>query len=160
MAKSYADWFSKNIFGGDKKAIDNLLKTTEQFNYFANVVFGVWHRDPVLSKLLKKTTPAGEESAAKDNAAENVEEGESFRANGNEDAAIDEAEAVAKPLGQQLLDALKDLSNDDLLKSGIYVANPISSRVGIGIKAQEFKDGVLTIDYLASGVLSHIKDFL
>lgn len=95
MAKSYADWFSKNIFGGDKKAIDNLLKTTEQFNYFANVVFGVWHRDPVLSKLLKKTTPAGEEAAAEDNAAENVEEGESFRANGNEDAAIDEADGDA-----------------------------------------------------------------
>lgn len=95
MAKSYADWFSKNIFGGDKKAIDNLLKTTEQFNYFANVVFGVWHRDPVLSKLLKKTAPAGEEAAAEDNAAENVEEGESFRANGNEDAAVDEADGDA-----------------------------------------------------------------
>ena len=91
MAKSYSEWFSKSIFGGDKKAIDNLLKTTEQFNYFANVVFGVWHRDPELSKLLKKTPPAGEEAAtAEDNSGENVEEGESFRANGNEDAALDE----------------------------------------------------------------------
>lgn len=102
MAKAYADWFSKNIFGGDKKAIDNLLKTTEQFNYFANVVFGVWHRDPVLSKLLKKTPPAGEEAAtAEDTSAENVEEGESFRANGNEDAAVDEEDA--------------DLGEDDML---------------------------------------------
>ena len=89
MAKGYSEWFSKNIFGGDKKAIDNLLKTTEQFNYFANVVFGIWHRDPVLSKLLKKNPPKSEEAG---DSSEDLDEGESFRANGNEDAAIDEDE--------------------------------------------------------------------
>ena len=89
MAKGYSEWFSKNIFGGDKKAIDNLLKTTEQFNYFANVVFGIWHRDPVLSKLLKKNPPIDDSAEDK----ETVDEGESFRANGNEDAALDETDA-------------------------------------------------------------------
>ena len=49
--------FIQMIFDGDKKAVDNLMKTTEQFNYFANVVFGVWHRDPELSKWLKKNLP-------------------------------------------------------------------------------------------------------
>ena len=89
MAKGYSEWFSKNIFGGDKKAIDNLLKTTEQFNYFANVVFGIWHRDPVLSKLLKKNPPKNEEAS---DSSEDLDEGESFRANGNEDAALDEVD--------------------------------------------------------------------
>ena len=88
MAKSYSEWFSKNIFGGDRKAIDNLLKTTEQFNYFANVVFGIWHRDPVLSKLLKKNVSTGE--GAEETSSEDLDEGEAYRANGNEDAAINE----------------------------------------------------------------------
>ena len=83
MAKAYSDWFCKNIFGGDKKAIDNLLKTTEQFNYFANVVFEVWHRDPALSKLLKNNPPKSEE-------ADDLDESEPFGANGDEDATLDE----------------------------------------------------------------------
>lgn len=90
MAKAYSDWFCKSIFGGDKKAIDNLLKTTEQFNYFANVVFGIWHRDQAISKLLKKTVKA--EAPAEDTAAEDLEEREAFRASGTEDAEVDEAD--------------------------------------------------------------------
>ena len=93
MAKAYSEWFSKSIFGGDKKAVDNLLKTTEQFNYFANVVFGIWHRDPVLSKLLKKNPPKSEEAT---DSSEDLDEGESFRANGNEDAALDEEDGSKK----------------------------------------------------------------
>lgn len=95
MAKVYSEWFSKNIFGGDKKAIDNLLKTTEQFNYFANVVFGVWHRDPELSKLLKKNPPKAEDS---ESAEKDLDEGDALRANGNEDAAIDETDAEVEDL--------------------------------------------------------------
>jgi len=90
-AKAYSEWFSKNIFGGDKKAIENLLKTTEQFNYFANVVFGVWHRDPELSKLLKKNPPKAD-AGTEDAGDEDLAEGEACRANGNEDAMVDEAE--------------------------------------------------------------------
>jgi hypothetical protein len=90
MAKNYSEWFSKNIFGGDRKAIDNLLKTTEQFNYFANVVFGVWHRDPVISKLLKKNVPTGEEG--EETSSEDLDEGEAFGANGTEDASLEEDE--------------------------------------------------------------------
>lgn len=89
MAKAYSDWFCQNIFGGDKKAIDNLLKTTEQFNYFANVVFGVWHRDQAISKLLKKSVSA--EKPTEDTKAE-LEECEAFRAAGTEDAGVEEAE--------------------------------------------------------------------
>lgn len=91
MAKDYSEWFRKSIFGGDKKAIDNLLKTTEQFNYFANVVLGIWHRDPEIAKFLKVVPPksdSGEEAG--DDHSEDLDEGESFRANGNEDAALDE----------------------------------------------------------------------
>lgn len=159
-AKAYVDWFTKSLFGGDKKAISNLLKTTEQFNYFANVVFGIWHRDPVISKMMKHNPPEEDPRDFGSEDGEDLDEVQALRANGNEDAALDEDEAAVKPLGQQLLDALKDLSNDDLLKSGIYVTNPINRRVAIGIKSQGFKDGVLTIDYLASGALSYIKDFL
>lgn len=93
MAKNYSEWFRKSIFGADKKAIDNLLKTTEQFNYFANVVFGIWHRDPEIAKFLKDVPPksdSGEEAG--DDHSEDLDEGESFRANGNEDAAIDETD--------------------------------------------------------------------
>ena len=89
MAKGYSEWFSKNIFGGDKKAIDNLLKTTEQFNYFANVVFGVWHHDPVLSKLLKKNPPkAGEdkESASSEDTSLN-----------EDDVSLDEGWRIPQP---------------------------------------------------------------
>lgn len=91
MAKQYSEWFKNKVFGGDQKAISNLLKTTEQFNYFANVVFGIWHKDKVLSQMLKKNPPStGEEVQS---SGEDLEEGESFRANGNEDIAIDEDDA-------------------------------------------------------------------
>lgn len=96
MAKAYSDWFCKNIFGGDKKAIDNLLKTTEQFNYFANVVFGVWHRDPTLSKLLKKNPAPSAKSEDNAGEGEDLDEGEAFRANGTEDAALDEKDDSEK----------------------------------------------------------------
>lgn len=46
----------------------------------------MWHRDPVLSKLLKKNPPKTADNAGE----EDLDEGESFRANGNEDAAINE----------------------------------------------------------------------
>lgn len=95
MAKAYSDWFKKTIFGGDQKAISNLLKTTEQFNYFANVVFGIWHRDPDLSQLMKKTPPESSEDSGEESTQggeETVDEGEAFRANGTDDAALDEEE--------------------------------------------------------------------
>lgn len=87
-ARMWTDWFTKLIFNGDKKAIDNLLKTTEQFNYFANVVFGIWHRDPTMSKFLKKNPP--KDNPEGEGGGEDLSEGESFRANGNEDAAVEE----------------------------------------------------------------------
>lgn len=89
IAREYSGWFKKNVFGGDQKLISNLLKTTEQFNFFANVVFSIWHKDPTLSQLLKKNPPAQEKNQS-GGEEEGLEEGESFRANGNEDAIDDE----------------------------------------------------------------------
>ena len=87
IAREYSSWFKKNVFGGDQKLISNLLKTTEQFNFFANAVFSIWHKDPTLSQLLKKNPPQPEEDQ---DTKDDLEEGESFRANGNEDAIDDE----------------------------------------------------------------------
>lgn len=98
IAKLYSSWFSKNLFGGDKKAISNLLKTTEQFNYFANVVLGVWHRDEEISKFLKPVPPESSEEKSDDTQDEetldetdDLEENDAFRASGNEDAMIEDS---------------------------------------------------------------------
>ncbi len=97
IAKLYSSWFSKNLFGGDKKAISNLLKTTEQFNYFANVVLGDWHRDQEISKFLKPVPPESSEEKSDDTQdeetpddADDLEENDAFRASGNEDAMIED----------------------------------------------------------------------
>lgn len=112
MAKAYSDWFCKSIFGGDKRAIENLLKTTEQLNYFTNVVFGVWHRDQAISKLLKKSVKT--EAPAEDG-GEDLAECEAFRASGTEDAEVVESEddaPAARPHNHVEDDA--ELAEEDL----------------------------------------------
>ena len=96
IAKAYSSWFTSSLFNGDKKAISNLLKTTEQFNYFANAVLGVWHRDKDIAKFLKPMPP--EDSDSEDSsdeedtnsAQDDLEENDAFRSSGNEDAMMDE----------------------------------------------------------------------
>lgn len=78
-----------------EKAVDNLKKTTEQFNYFANEVFMIWRRDPDIAKTMGQTPDMTAPALQAQAQAQGAEDGEGAEdAEDEEDPSLEECDAT------------------------------------------------------------------